>query len=397
MTKKGFLIRFSIVALGYGTMGGLLRYYGLLVRMQTDSKYMIGLALSIGSLVSIFANPYFGKKSDGTWNQMGRRRPYVLASVPACALMIAIVSYIPGYWPLVGCLFLLTFAGCLGTIPFFAMIPDNTISSEQGRIISLFMFIGGIGVMAVMAISWGLWDRNYHLTFLTCVAFLIIFTIPSALTIAEKEPTQKELEIAKSTHQGFTGYLKNILSHKNIVYFFASNFFRQLSIALQIQFILLFAREDLSIAVGTASLCILIQLLIRTLLMPVAGIAADRFERKRLLLLCLFTLGTGTLIFYFWVHNISSFIAMVIFFGIGESMMAVSASTMIMDLLPEGRSGEFLGLNSVMQAIPAAFGAFGGGVVTGLLGQYRAYLLLYAAGLILSALFVIKIKTERPY
>jgi MFS family permease len=131
--------------------------------------------------------------------------------------------------------------------------------------------------------------------------------------------------------------------------------------------------------------------------MPVAGIAADRFERKRLLLLCLFTLGTGTLIFYFWVHNISSFIAMVIFFGIGESMMAVSASTMIMDLLPEGRSGEFLGLNSVMQAIPAAFGAFGGGVVTGLLGQYRAYLLLYAAGLILSALFVIKIKTERPY
>jgi hypothetical protein len=46
---------------------------------------------------------------------------------------------------------------------------------------------------------------------------------------------------------------------------------------------------------------------------------------------------------------------------------------MIMDLLPEGRSGEFLGLNSVMQAVPAAIGAIGGGAITGLLGQYRAY------------------------
>jgi MFS family permease len=83
---------------------------------------------------------------------------------------------------------------------------------------------------------------------------------------------------------------------------------------------------------------------------------------------------------------------MVIFIGIGEAMLVVSASTMIMDLLPEGRSGEFLGLNSVMQAIPAALGALGGGIITGLLGQYRAYLLLYTAGMILSALFVMKIQ-----
>ena len=29
MTQKSFLIRFSIVVLGYGAMGGMIRYFGM--------------------------------------------------------------------------------------------------------------------------------------------------------------------------------------------------------------------------------------------------------------------------------------------------------------------------------------------------------------------------------
>jgi len=390
--KKRFLIRFSIVVLGYGAMGGLLRYYGLLIRMHTESKFMVGLALSIGSLVAIIANPYFGSRSDRTWNRLGRRRPYVLLSVPVCALIIAVISYAPSYWILVAGLFMLTVANSIGMIPLFSMIPDNTVSSERGRVISIFMFIAGIGVMTVLAIGWGLWDKNFHLVFLVSAALVILFTIPAAIALTEREPTASELELAAPHHHSMFAYFKNILSHRDLVLFFASNFFRQFSFALMIQFMMLFAKEDLSITVSVASFAMLLQLMSRIVVAPAAGLAADRFQRKTLLVSSLFAIGMGTLICYFWVQNLPTFMVLVIFLGIGEAFLAVSASTMIMDMLPEGRSGEFLGLNSVMQAVPAVIGALVGGIISQMMGQYRAFLLLYAVGMVVSALFVLKIR-----
>jgi len=395
VTKKSFLIRFSVVVLGYGAMGGLIRYNGLLVRLLTDSKFMIGLALCIGSLVTIIANPYFGSRSDRTWNRFGRRRPYILFSVPACALTIAVMSYAPGYWTLVAGFIMLAVCNSFGMMPLFSMIPDNTVAGERGRVIALVMVIAGIGGMVVLAIGWGLWDRNFHLVYLARAGLLVLFSIPATLSLAENEPTARELELASQPRQSAVAYFRDILSHRQMVIFFASNFFRQFSYAVAIQFLLLFAKDDLSIAVSVASLAILVQQAIRMVVTPAAGMAADRFQRKTLLVSSLFIIGGGTFVGYFLVHDVKTFFGLVIFLGLGEAILGISAASLVMDLLPEGRPGEFLGLNSVMQAVPAVIGALGGGIISELMGHYRSFLLLYTAGMVLSALFVLKIEAPK--
>jgi MFS family permease len=264
----------------------------------------------------------------------------------------------------------------------------------MGRVIALFMIIAGIGGMIVLAIGWGLWDRNFHLVFLVSAAFLVLFSIPTAITLAEKEPTSRELKLSSRPHQSVTEYLRNVFSHRSLVILFASNFFRALSYAVSIHFILLFAKEDLSIAVGVASLAVLAQQATRMLVMPVAGLAADRFERKTMLVVSSFVVAVGALAGYFLVKDVATFIGFVIFLGLSDAVMGVSAASMIMDLLPEGRSGEFLGLNSIMEAIPFVIGALGGGIINELMGEYRGFLLLYAAGMALSALFVLKIESS---
>lgn len=393
MTQKSFLIRFSIVVLGYGAMGGMIRYFGILVQMHTDSKLMIGLALSVGSLVAIFANPYIGSRSDRTWNRFGRRRPYILFSVPACAATIALLSFAPTYWALIGGLMCIALFNSFGIMPLYAIIPDSIASDEMGRVISLFMVVAGIGGMVVLAIGEGLWRYNYHLVFIASALFLILFSIPAAISLTEKEPTAEELALTSQPRQSVIEYLRNILGHRSMVIFFAGNFFRQLSYAVAIHFMLLFAKEDLLIGVGVASIAVLIQQVTRMLATPVAGVAADRFPRKILLVSSLFVVSVGTLTGYFLVKDVTTFIFLIVFLGLGEAMMGISAASLIMDLLPKGRSGEFLGLNSIMQAIPSVIGALSGGIISEVMGHYRAFLLIYTAGMVLSALFILRIES----
>lgn len=393
MTQKSFLIRFSIVVLGYGAMGGMIRYFGILVQMHTDSKLMIGLALSVGSLVAIFANPYIGSRSDRTWNRFGRRRPYILFSVPACAATIALLSFAPTYWALIGGLMCIALFNSFGIMPLYAIIPDSIASDEMGRVISLFMVVAGIGGMVVLAIGGGLWRYNYHLVFIASALFLILFSIPAAISLTEKEPTAEELALTSQPRQSVIEYLRNILGHRSMVIFFAGNFFRQLSYAVAIHFMLLFAKEDLLIGVGVASIAVLIQQVTRMLATPVAGVAADRFPRKILLVSSLFVVSVGTLTGYFLVKDVTTFIFLIVFLGLGEAMMGISAASLIMDLLPKGRSGEFLGLNSIMQAIPSVIGALSGGIISEVMGHYRAFLLIYTAGMVLSALFILRIES----
>lgn len=233
------------------------------------------------------------------------------------------------------------------------------------------------------------------MVFLVSAAFLVLFSIPAAITLTEKEPTSREFEIANQSRQSIIEYLRNVLSHRSLVIFFASNFFRALSYAVAIHFILLFAKEDLSIAVGVASLAVLLQQVTRMLVTPVAGLAADRFERKTLLVVSSFVVAGGALIGYFLVKDVPTFIGLAIFLGLIDAIIGISAASMIMDLLPEGRSGEFLGLNSVIEAIPFVIGALGGGIISELMGQYRGFLLIYATGMALSAFFVLKIESPQ--
>jgi len=98
-----------------------------------------------------------------------------------------------------------------------------------------------------------------------------------------------------------------------------------------------------------------------------AGIAYDRFPRRRIFLPALF-LGALSTAVYAATRGFWPLLAGRLLWGIAWSGIWVGGATMIMDVAPTHERGRWTGLYQVWFFVGGAIGALGGGVLTDLLG-----------------------------
>ena len=55
------------------------------------SYLLVGLILTIDNFAAITIQPYFGARSDKTWNKYGRRIPYLLVGIPLSAFFFMLI------------------------------------------------------------------------------------------------------------------------------------------------------------------------------------------------------------------------------------------------------------------------------------------------------------------
>lgn len=123
------------------------------------SPALAGLALAFPRLIDAFTDPWIGNLSDNAKTRFGRRRPYMLAGVIGCALLLPLLWTPPGVetaanpWyanlPFLYVVFigsLLAIAYTLFVVPYtalgFELTPDY---DERTRVIVWRMYIGLIG------------------------------------------------------------------------------------------------------------------------------------------------------------------------------------------------------------------------------------------------------------
>jgi len=94
----------------------------------------LALVAGIGGLLSIFANPFFGKMSDRTSSQFGMRRPWMVIGLLVGSLGILIVALAPNITVvLLGwCIAQLFFNALLAAL--VAVLPDQVPAAQRGLV-----------------------------------------------------------------------------------------------------------------------------------------------------------------------------------------------------------------------------------------------------------------------
>jgi MFS family permease len=145
----------------------------------------LALVAGIGSLVSIFGNPFFGRMSDRTTSRLGMRRPWmIIGLVGGCLgiLLVAVAPNIPAV--LVGwCIAQLLFNALLAAQ--VAVLPDQVPPTQRG------MVSGVLGVCLPVAAVSGtflvkLFTGNQLATFLVPCGIGGFFILLFALTLHDR-------------------------------------------------------------------------------------------------------------------------------------------------------------------------------------------------------------------
>ena len=138
----GFMSLFTLAFIGTN----LVFQAPLLVTLPLKVNALVGidqaptslaLVASIGALLAIFANPFFGRMSDRTTSRLGMRRPWMVIGLVGGSLGILIVALAPNIpVVLIGwCIAQLSFNALLAAE--VAVIPDQVPTTQRGMVSGL--------------------------------------------------------------------------------------------------------------------------------------------------------------------------------------------------------------------------------------------------------------------
>jgi MFS family permease len=138
----GFISRYTLAFIGTN----LLFLAPLLVTLPLKVNALVGidqapsslaLVAGTGALLAIFANPFFGKRSDRTTLRMGMRRPWMILGLVGGSVGILIVALAPTIPVVVvgWCIAQLSFNALLAAQ--VAVIPDQVPIPQRGLVSGL--------------------------------------------------------------------------------------------------------------------------------------------------------------------------------------------------------------------------------------------------------------------
>lgn len=354
---------FSVGALGTGFFWA---FYGaslpLFLSDFTDSKLVISIPISLGGILACTLPPVVGYLSDRTHTRFGRRRPYIFVGAVCLSLNMVGLPHMTSLAGVIGMSTVLSLFAYTAETPYTTLLPDITPPDQRGSASGImhFAFYGAMIVYFIMGAE--IWETNPTGTFYI-VAFgylgALLFTIalirePRAMNLREaaEELTAKKI--------GAMSHLREILKETEAMKFLVAIFFLISGPTMVWTFITLFAVQELGVSEGDSLKIFLAHSAVTTLFTIPLGMLGDRVDRKRLLM-WMFVFMTALTFLLAFPRNFTE--AMIIYglAGIPTAASLVVGYAFFLDLVPEERIGEFVGINMITWAAPQAVAPLIGG------------------------------------
>lgn len=316
-----------------------------------------GLALvtSIGALVAMVGNPFFGRLSDRTSSPFGMRRPWMVIGLVGGALGVLIVAVAPSVLVvLLGwCIAQLFFNALLAVQ--VAVLPDQVPTSQRGRV------SGVLGVCVPIASVTGtfvvqLFAPNQLLMFMAPCAIGGFFILLFAATL--KDRRLKAVDRPPWSLKEFlsTFYL-DPRRNRDFAWAFASRFLFVLAYA----FLVTYQAYYLLSRLGSAEADVARQVFLGTLVQSAVVVAAslvggrisDRTARRKVFVLiaaivygaALFLIAVGT--------GFNGFLVGMALGGLGYGVYVAVDLALVADVLPDRRAAaKNLGVFNIAGALP---------------------------------------------
>jgi len=360
----------------------------LFLRNFTDSKLTISLVLSLAGVAGCIVPSAVGYLSDRSATRFGRRRPYVFLGFLAVFLCVLGLPHMPTFGIVALVSGAMYFALRFAEIPFLSLLPDITPPRQRSTASGVMNLLGSLGMMACFGMSFAIWDDHPIALFRLVALISFGMVLLSIALIREpesaREPSQKPANPLD--------HLRSIAEESDALRFFSAQFFWWLGFWMVSTFATLFVVEELKVAEGKSFLVLLPFTVVATLSMLPLGILGDRYGRKGILSWSV-ALWAAAEILVGLSQNLTHAIVTVAISAIPfASIMGVGYAFML-DLIPEERTAEFVGLSVISIAAAQILGPMIGGVLIDELG-YRS-IFPGAAALMLTGFVILQFVSPR--
>ena len=315
----------------------------------------LALVAATGSLLSIFANPFFGKTSDRTSSKLGMRRPWMVIGLVVGSLGVLVVALAPNI-PVVllgWCIAQVFFNALLAAM--VAVLPDQVPVVQRGQV------SGVLGVCVPIASVSGtfvvkLFTGNQLTMFLAPCAIGGFFILLFAVTLKDRrlgkadKPTWPLRELAS------TFYVNPRKSPD-----FAWAFARRFMFVLAYAFLITYQAYYLLDKIGSAEADVPQQIFLGTLAQSVVLVAAsliggrlsDRTGRRKIFVLTA-SIVYGLALFVIAIaSNFNGFLVGMAISGLGFGMYVAVDLALVVDVLPDkNNAAKDLGVFNIAGALP---------------------------------------------
>lgn len=336
----------------------------------TNSKFMISLILGLPGLAGCIIPPISGYLSDNSHSRFGRRGTYVSFGILFAFISILALSFGRSFGIVALISGIMYFSLRFAETPYLALLPDITPPEQRSTASGTMNLFGSIGMIIYFLIGSQVWDLNPGVVFITVALTLLIFVFSAIFLIKEPENSQAKkakspgISIAKASK-----YLKGLIEEKNVLKFFIAQFFWWMGFWMITSFLTLFVVEELKVEEGKSFFVLLIFAIVATIFMLPMGILGDRFGRKGIISVMIgfwAIAGTSISLSQNFIHAIIT----VGITGIPYSAVIGIGFAFLLDLIPQDRIAEFVGLSTISVALSQIFGPLVGGKIIDLIG-YR--------------------------
>jgi MFS family permease len=269
----------------------------------------------------------------------------------------------------------------VASTPYVTLLPDLTPAEQRSTASGVMNFLGTIGGIVYFVIASEMWDEHPVGTIqMVAFVFLGCMLVP---VVVLKEPEAPHLPVPQvekaemSKRANLLAHLKSITRETEVMKYLVAKFLWAFGLTIVWTFITLFVSEDLGVSEGKALWTHMVGTSVAVCFMLPLGMLGDRVNRKWLLF-SMMALWTLLIVLLGFAQNFAQILRLLGISGISYATLLGVGYAFFLDLVPEERVGEFVGINAIVWAAPLAVAPLVAGALIDALG-YRPMFLLAAS------------------
>ncbi len=412
---EGFYRSTIMIGLGFFTMGLMDPLYDNYVPVFLsgflDSGAAIGAFMTIDNIMALILIPLVTGLSDKARTSIGRRMPYILVTLPASAILFAIL-------PRAGMTSLVVFVGAIVLFnlfkqsargPVVALMPDtvpNEYRSEANGVINMMggiaAVVGTLALAPLMDLRLVLpvvGDTSRQLPFMISGVLIVVATVLLFSTVREKRLTESE-----PPRQSVITSIKNVFAQKDksAVYILIAIFLWFSAYWAMRPFMTLYVIEYLGLSEGLAGFSTGMFAVAYLAFAVPSGMVAHRIGRRRTIRIALSAMSVVALLMFtheFWtvavgasqMLAVGTFWALLFLFGICWGAANTNSFPMLWQKASFNTMGAYTGVYYVFSQSAAIVAPPLTGGIVDFLG-FRAIFLVTAVVMAASCLVLGKVR-----
>jgi MFS family permease len=357
-----------------------------------------GLALvtGTGSLLAIFANPFFGRMSDRTSSRMGMRRPWMLGGLAGGSLGIVVVALAPNLLVvLLGwCLAQVFFNALLAAL--VAVLPDQVPAAQRGTVsgvLAICLPLASVGGTFLVQLFTG----SQVAMFLVPSAIGAVLILPFAVTLKDRRLAEAD-KPTWSVREFLSAFYVNPRKSPDFAWAFASRFMLLLAYALLTTYQAYYLLEK----IGSAETEVPRQVFLATVVQSaalvvsalVSGRLSDRSGRRKVFVL-IASVVYGVAMFAIAIAgDVNGFLVGMAISGLGFGMYMAVDLALVADVLPDpAHAAKDLGVFNMAGALPFSIApAIAPAILAVTSGSYGALYAVAGVCALLGAVFILPVR-----